>query len=101
MKISSTESGKAALSGATRPAEKILPKERPSTRGLAERAAEVQLTLLERGILAAQEALSKVPDVRQDIVDELKAKIESGQYQVSGEEIADMMVRRWAADRIR
>jgi len=101
MKISSTESGKAAMRTAGQPAEKILPKERPNTRELTERAAKAQLTPLERGILAAQEALSKVPDIRQEIVGELKAKIESGQYQVSGEEIADMMLRRWAADQIR
>ena len=101
MKITSVESGRAATRTAGQPAEKILPKERPSSRELAERSAKAQLTPLERGILAAQEALTKVPDVRQEIVDELKAKIESGQYQVSGEEIADMMLRRRAADQIR
>ena len=101
MKISSTESGRAAQSAASQPIEKILPKDRPKIHKLTERSAKAQLTPLERGILIAREALGKVPDIRQEFVDELKAKIESGKYQVTGEEIADMMLRRWAADRIR
>jgi len=101
MKISSTESGRAAQSAAGRPIEKILPKDRPTVHKITERSVKAQLTPLERGILVAQEALKKIPDIRQEFVDELKAKIESGEYQVTGEEIADMMVRRWAADRIR
>lgn len=40
-------------------------------------------------------------DVREDVVASLRARIESGGYQVSGEQIAEMMVRRLLADRIR
>ena len=35
------------------------------------------------------------------IVEEIKERIKKGEYQVSGEEIAEMMLRRRAADRIR
>lgn len=47
------------------------------------------------------EALSQVPDVREQIVASLKERIESGTYQVTGEQIAEMMVRRSLADRLR
>lgn len=38
---------------------------------------------------------------REDRIAELKAKIASGEYQPSGDDIADAMVRRAIADRIR
>ena len=47
------------------------------------------------------EALAQVPDTRDQIVASLKERIESGTYQVSGEQIAEMMVRRALADRMR
>jgi anti-sigma28 factor (negative regulator of flagellin synthesis) len=101
MKISRVESGKAAMSPETAPSEKILPKDRPKIHDLAERSAKADLTPLERGILVAQEALKNVPDIRQELVDDLAARIEAGEHEVRGEEIADMMLRRRAADRIR
>ena len=47
------------------------------------------------------QVVKDLPDVREDVVMELKEKIESGEYEVSGEEIADMMARRMKADRVR
>ena len=47
------------------------------------------------------EMVKSAPDIRDDIVMELKERIEKGEYDVSGEEIADMMTRRMKADRIR
>ena len=47
------------------------------------------------------EMVEKEPDVREDVVASLRARIESGGYQVSGEQIAEMMVRRCLADRVR
>ena len=46
-----------------------------------------------------QEVLS-MPD-REDMINELRAKIEAGQYNPTGEEIVDGMVRRAIADRVR
>ena len=40
------------------------------------------------------------PD-REDRIAELKAKIEAGEYNPTGDEIADAMIRRSIADRIR
>lgn len=47
------------------------------------------------------ESLESVMDVREDIVASLKERIEAGTYQVSGEAIAEMMIRRSRADRLR
>jgi len=40
-----------------------------------------------------------MPD-REDRIAELKAKIEAGTYRVSGEEIAESMIRRNIADKV-
>jgi len=100
MKISKTECAKAA---AARPAadERILPMERPRKRVERSAAEKATLTPLEQGMLTAEEALKGVPDVREEIVGELRQKIEKGEYKVSGEEIAEMMIRRLRADRVR
>lgn len=42
-----------------------------------------------------------LPDVREDLVFSLKAQIESGTYNVSSENIADLIVRRAWADSMR
>jgi len=42
--------------------------------------------------------VNELPDVREDRVMALKAQIESGTYQVSGEDIADLIIRRTLAD---
>lgn len=44
--------------------------------------------------------VNEMPD-RDAMVEELKAKIESGRYQPTGDEIVDAMIRRSIADRIR
>lgn len=47
------------------------------------------------------EMVKNAPEAREDIVMELKERIEKGEYHVSGEDIADMMIRRAQADRVR
>jgi hypothetical protein len=42
-----------------------------------------------------------ISDVREDVVASLRARIEAGTYLISGEQIAEMLVRRFLADRIR
>ena len=44
--------------------------------------------------------IAQIPDVREDRVKELSAKIASGTYKVSNEDIAEMMLRRNTADRV-
>jgi len=100
MKISGVESGKAAVSVGAAEA-KILPADRPRGRVSARTDKARQLSPLEQGMEVAEATLAEIPDVREDIVRDLKQRIEKGEYKVSGEEIAEMMLRRRAADSIR
>ena len=70
--------------------KEISPEELPKTR--EPDAAEVARVV---------EMVKSAPDVRQDIVMQLKERIDKGEYHVSGEEIADMMTRRMKADQTR
>ncbi|WP_058485996.1 flagellar biosynthesis anti-sigma factor FlgM [Defluviitalea phaphyphila] len=42
----------------------------------------------------ALEALSKVPDIREDKVNDIKRRIKSGTYNISAEEVANKIVER-------
>lgn len=53
---------------------------------------KVDLSTRARDIQQARNALSKVPDVREEKVREIKNQVENGKYNVSGEEIAGKMV---------
>ena len=47
------------------------------------------------------ELVHEMPDIRADVVAALQARIEAGDYEVNEEEVADLMLRRALADRIR
>jgi negative regulator of flagellin synthesis FlgM len=49
-------------------------------------------------IQCVKSELDRLPDVREDRVMELKARIESGAYRISADDIADLIVRRALAD---
>lgn len=49
---------------------------------------------------AVTKLVVELPD-REDRVAELKARIDAGQYNPTGDEIADAMIRRNIADRVR
>lgn len=100
MKISGVESSRAAVNSAAADA-KILPESRPKGLVSGKESRAASLSPLEQGMAVAEAALKDVPDTREEYVNELKAKIERGEYKVSGEEIAEMMLRRRAADKIR
>ena len=53
----------------------------------------VTLSPQARELCDARRALEAVPDVREDMVAELKARIASGTYRIDAEAIADRMVR--------
>ncbi len=100
MKISGVESIKAAVNN-TAAETKILPENRPKGLVSAKPRSAAALSPLEKGMVVAEAALKDVPDTRDQIVDELKERIMKGEYNVSGADIADMMLRRRAADKIR
>jgi negative regulator of flagellin synthesis FlgM len=53
---------------------------------------KVELSAASRDIQKIQEVLKNTPDVRAEKVEELKSKIESGQYKVDAREIANKMI---------
>lgn len=88
MRISDTEIKK-ILSGQYSVVEDIIRHER-----ISELTRENQ-ELIEQ---VTQEVIA-MPD-REDMIAELKARIEAGTYNPTGEEIADAMIRRAVADRL-
>ena len=67
--------------------------------GAATPAATVSFSPRAQEIAQAKAAVDAAPDVRESLVASLKAKVESGTYHVSGADVADMMMRRFEADR--
>ncbi|BDI29215.1 hypothetical protein CCAX7_12660 [Capsulimonas corticalis] len=64
-------------------------------------AAEVELSSQAQTLASAMQAVDATPETRDDLVAKLQKQISSGTYSVSGSDIADQMVRRAQADRIR
>jgi negative regulator of flagellin synthesis FlgM len=54
-----------------------------------------------RDVLQLQKAVAETPEIREDRVSELKARIENGTYRVSAEDIASKMVGESLLDLIR
>jgi negative regulator of flagellin synthesis FlgM len=52
----------------------------------------VELSDRARGLLVANQELSRLPDIREDQVQALKQMVKAGAYQVSGEEVAKHML---------
>lgn len=100
MKISQIESGKASATGTASNA-RILPEDRPRGFVSSKVSSKKNLSPLEQGMAVAEAALSDVPDIREDIVNDLKERISKGEYKIDGKEVADMMLRRLKADKTR
>jgi len=69
-----------------------------SQSGSVSPAATVSFSTQAQDIAKAKAAVNAAPDVREDLVSSLKARVSSGTYSVSGADVADMMMRRMAAD---
>jgi negative regulator of flagellin synthesis FlgM len=101
MKIQQDESANAARIGQVQPVAP--PAKTPNGSAAASSttespAATVSFSTQAQDIAKATAAVNAAPDVREDLVSSLKARIDSGQYHVSGADVADMMMRRVAAD---
>ena len=53
---------------------------------------DVKISNVGRDFAVAMNAVKNVPDIRMDRVNELSAKIEKGEYNVSGEDIASKIL---------
>ncbi len=89
MRISDAEVNR-VLSGQTAIVESIVELEQDSRRRHEDKGLiqEVTTSVVEMGD-------------REDMIAALKAKIEAGEYNPTGDDIADTMIRRAVADRIR
>ena len=67
----------------------------------ASRSDQVVLSSEAQGLQQQIAAIKALPDVRQDRVNELTLKIESGQYQVDAAKLADQMIGRALADKLK
>lgn len=61
-------------------------------------ATLVEFTTTAQEVQQVKRWLQDVPDAREERVQALKAQVESGTYHVSGEDIADLIIRRTLAD---
>ena len=68
--------------------------------GAASTLDKVSFSNVGKDMQIAKNALKDVPDVREDKVNELKASIANGTYQVSPESFADKLVAAFAAKSI-
>lgn len=56
---------------------------------------EVQISQTGRDFQIAKQAVAQSPDVREDKVAQLKAKIDSGEYQISADDFASKLMERY------
>ncbi len=68
------------------------------TAGSDTKAAHVEVSPSAQEIHQIRQYIDQLPDTRTDRVQELKAQIENGTYQVSGNDVADLIIRRALAD---
>ena len=81
----------AAPSAATTPAH-------DETGAPASSAATATFSSRAQDITKAKAAVNAAPDTRDDLVKSVKDRVDSGTYNPSSDDIADMMLRRHAAD---
>lgn len=53
---------------------------------------KLQISSLGKDISVAKQALASTPDIREDLVNSIKEKINNGTYEVSGEAFADKIL---------
>ncbi|EAX46821.1 anti-sigma-28 factor, FlgM [Thermosinus carboxydivorans Nor1] len=74
---------------------------KPPSAGPVQRTDEVVLSAQAQEFSQILQALKNMPEVREDKVKELADRIATGNYHVDAKEIADKMLGRIVADRLR
>jgi negative regulator of flagellin synthesis FlgM len=72
--------------------EKVQEESGPKVSGSAAPEEKVNLSTKARDIQQLRDAVSQLPDVREDMVRELKDKVDQGAYDANGQRIAEKMV---------
>lgn len=63
-------------------------------------AAHIDVSAKALEVQQVKNLVNQLPDVRESRVQALKAQVESGNYKVSGDDIADLIIRRVLADNV-
>lgn len=58
---------------------------------------EVQISAFGKAYQTAKQAVSAAPDIREEKVAQIKAQIDNGTYEVSGEEFAEKLLSKYDA----
>lgn len=69
---------------------------RPQKTGSVKPADMVQISSIGKDFQTAKNAVAASPDIREDVVAPIKAKLESGNYQVSAESFAEKLMQKIA-----
>ena len=75
------------------------PESRPKNPSRKTDTDPVSLSPQARAFIEAQRSLAEIPDVREDKVAEVKARIEAGTYTIDSEKIAEKMIREALGDK--
>ncbi len=62
-------------------------------------ADKVEISSEARDFQAVLNAIKLTPDVREEKVDEIKKKIDSGTYNISGRDVVEKLIREYKASR--
>ena len=92
MKISNVDDTLTTAIQQYQKSEKVTKESDKQSTGVAAPDDKVNLSATAKDIQQLQKAVSELPDIRQDKVEDLKTKIGMGNYDVSGEKIADKML---------
>jgi flagellar biosynthesis anti-sigma factor FlgM len=65
----------------------------PETREVNDVSTEVQVSDEAQVLQRLMQAVRNTPDVRQDVVDDMREKISSGEYQVNVDALAEQLVQ--------
>ena len=103
MKISTEEVGRIMQARGLNRTNLVGPKGygRPVEPRIKARKKASESSGVESEVQRVKALVDALPDTREELVLALKARVESGTYNVSGEEIADLIVRRAWADSMR
>lgn len=63
--------------------------------GGAAQSDKVQISSFGKDIQAAKAAVAEIPDIREELTAPIKAKIQSGTYEVSNESFAEKLLKKY------
>jgi negative regulator of flagellin synthesis FlgM len=92
MKISKVDDAAVQALQQYQKVDKVQNESRPKVDGNAAPEEKVNLSNKARDIQQLRDAVSQLPDVREDKVRELKDQVDKGAYDVNGQKVAEKMV---------